>query len=191
MRTANPLDGKQTVDPLDQWDCVLEWNCRASTMACFYSTYLPTIYTIITITSIKMNSSECLLQRHDVCAYFHYKIYRGLSQSMCRLFATTDLSWILHIYNNSQWHDSSSVLCFELLDSCSDERPERVAEWGLDLAVAELCHQKELLMAATACLPGFDNLAPTGYAQGLLCTLVSSSAHPDMSFLLQMVVGSS
>ncbi len=26
---ADPLDGKQTVDPLDQWDCVLEWNCRA------------------------------------------------------------------------------------------------------------------------------------------------------------------
>ncbi len=31
MQTADPLDKKKTIDPLDQWDCVLEWNCRAST----------------------------------------------------------------------------------------------------------------------------------------------------------------
>ncbi len=31
MQTAGPLDRKQMFDPLDQWDCVLEWNCRAST----------------------------------------------------------------------------------------------------------------------------------------------------------------
>ncbi len=30
-RTADPLDRKQIVDPLDQWDCVVDWNCRAST----------------------------------------------------------------------------------------------------------------------------------------------------------------
>ncbi len=30
MQIADPLDRKQTVDPPDQWDCVLEWNCRAS-----------------------------------------------------------------------------------------------------------------------------------------------------------------
>ncbi len=30
MQTADLLDGKPTVDPLDQWDWVLEWNCRAS-----------------------------------------------------------------------------------------------------------------------------------------------------------------
>jgi hypothetical protein len=29
--TADPLDGKLTIDPLDQWDCVFEWYCRAST----------------------------------------------------------------------------------------------------------------------------------------------------------------
>ncbi len=34
-----PLGGKQTVDPLDQWDCALEWSCRAST----YYIYLPLI----------------------------------------------------------------------------------------------------------------------------------------------------
>jgi hypothetical protein len=28
---AAPLGEKQTVDPLDQWVCVLEWSCRAST----------------------------------------------------------------------------------------------------------------------------------------------------------------
>jgi hypothetical protein len=30
-RITDPLDGKLAVDPLDQWDCVLERNCRAST----------------------------------------------------------------------------------------------------------------------------------------------------------------
>jgi hypothetical protein len=30
-RTAEPLDRKQTIDPLDQCDCVVVWNCRAST----------------------------------------------------------------------------------------------------------------------------------------------------------------
>jgi hypothetical protein len=35
-RTADILDGNQTVDPLDQWDCVLEWNCRACTTYCFW-----------------------------------------------------------------------------------------------------------------------------------------------------------
>ncbi len=30
-RTADPLDRKQIVNPLDQWDCVVDWNCRAST----------------------------------------------------------------------------------------------------------------------------------------------------------------
>ncbi len=29
-RTVYPLVRKQTVDPLDQWGCVFEWNCRAS-----------------------------------------------------------------------------------------------------------------------------------------------------------------
>ncbi len=29
--TADPLDGKHTVDPLGQWDHVVERNCRAST----------------------------------------------------------------------------------------------------------------------------------------------------------------
>ncbi len=31
MRTVTPLGGKQTVVPLDQWDCLLEWSCGAST----------------------------------------------------------------------------------------------------------------------------------------------------------------
>ncbi len=30
-QTTDPLDRKQKVDPLDQWGCVLEWNCRVST----------------------------------------------------------------------------------------------------------------------------------------------------------------
>jgi hypothetical protein len=31
MQTADPLDGKQRVDPLDQLDCVVVWECRSST----------------------------------------------------------------------------------------------------------------------------------------------------------------
>ncbi len=30
MLTADLLDEKQMVKTLDQWDCVVEWNCRAS-----------------------------------------------------------------------------------------------------------------------------------------------------------------
>jgi hypothetical protein len=31
MQTADPLGWKQTIDPLDQWDCVVVWECRSST----------------------------------------------------------------------------------------------------------------------------------------------------------------
>jgi hypothetical protein len=31
MQMAAPLGGKQTVDPVDKWACVLNWSCRALT----------------------------------------------------------------------------------------------------------------------------------------------------------------
>jgi hypothetical protein len=39
---ADPLDRKQTADPLDQWDCVVEWNCRASRHSYFWPSQLHT-----------------------------------------------------------------------------------------------------------------------------------------------------
>jgi hypothetical protein len=36
--TQVPHDGKQRVDPLDQWDCVwMQWDCRLSTMSSIFS----------------------------------------------------------------------------------------------------------------------------------------------------------
>ncbi len=87
MRTAAPRGGKQTVDPLDQWDCVLEWNCRASTISKFL---VPRLHIYATLYSIVCDFNSSLLTffkgtvAWDSCLFYLAYLYWSM-QTITRL----------------------------------------------------------------------------------------------------------